>query len=123
MSCEDTALEVGHHATIDYSGLVDGGLSGGAGKDTLVAIGETISSGSGDGLVGSAWRDTQVRSHCPTGLRTRWERGSSSRRGSRGQERQVRADDEFAKDISTFDTPDELRADIRASQKKRQTFC
>lgn len=123
VSCENTALEVGHYATIDYSGLVDGEpFSGGAGKDTLVAIGEdNLFPGLSDGLVGAQPGETrEVKVTLPDRFgELAGKEALLHVEVHEVKERQVpELDDEFAKDISTFDTLDELRADIRASLEK-----
>jgi len=125
VSCDDdVAVEKGHFVTIDYSGLVDGQpFSGGAGKDTLIVVGEdSLFDGLSDALIGTGVGEMlEVKVTLPE----RFEELAGKEAILHVEVKEIKErqlpdlDDEFAKDVSSFDTLDEFRADLRKQMEER----
>ena len=126
VSCdEDVAVAQGHYVTIDYYGLVDGNpFPGGADKDIVVVVGEDhiFEDLNSDALIGALAGETR---EFKVTLSDRFNELAGKEAVLyvdviEIKERQLPAlDDEFAKDVSSFDTLDELRADIRRELEER----
>ncbi|MGE5628491.1 MAG: trigger factor [Solirubrobacterales bacterium] len=122
---EDGTVEKGNIAVIDFKGFVDGvAFEGGAGSDYELEIGSgTFIDTFEDQLIGlSKGESKNVSVNFPA------EYGNEDLNGKPAvfevtiKEIKVKElpalDDEFAKEVSEFDTLDELKADIRAKLEK-----
>ncbi len=117
----DRAVENGDRVTLDYSGSVDGEkFNGGTAEDQVLVIGSgTFIPGFEEQMAGMAVgeeRDLTVR--FPDDYHEKSLAGKDAVFHVTAKQVQIKElpalDDEFAKDISEFDTLDALRADKRA---------
>ena len=118
----ERAIENGDRVTLDYSGSVDGErFEGGTAEDQVLVIGsKTVIPGFEEQLVGmNAGESRDINVRFPDEYHAEALQGKDAVFAVTVKEIQVKEmpalDDEFAKDISEFDTLDELRAD-----KKKQ---
>ncbi len=117
---EDRAVESGDTVTLDYEGFVDGvAFDGGKGEGYPLVIGSnTFIPGFEDQLIGVAIdEDKEVNVTFPENYQSEELQGKEAVfkcKISRIQKKELpEVDDEFAKDVSEFDTLDEYKADIR----------
>lgn len=113
-------VEPGVYAIIDFDGFIDGEpFSGGAGRDVELEVGSgRFLKEFEEGLVGAAkGEEREVKVTFPADYRAQHLAGKEAVfkiRVKEIKEKQLpEVDDEFAKDVSSFATLDELKADIR----------
>ncbi len=120
VTIEDRAVENGDIVTIDYEGFVDGvAFAGGADKnhDLTIGSGQFIP-GFEDQLIGKACgSDSEIQVTFPAEYHAEELKGKDATfkvtiHAIKKKELPV-LDDEFAKDVSEFDTLDALKADIK----------
>ncbi len=117
---EDRAVESGDTVTLDYEGFVDGvAFDGGKGEGYPLVIGSnTFIPGFEDQLIGVAIdEEKEVNVTFPEDYQAEELKGKEAVfkcKISRIQKKELpEVDDEFAKDVSEFDTLEEYKADIR----------
>ena len=122
----DRAVESGDTAVIDYEGFKDGvAFEGGKGENYNLVIGSgSFIPGFEDQIIGH-----NVGDEFPIEVTFPEEYHSEDLKGAKATfnvkihgikaEKLPELDDEFAKDVSEFDTLDELKADIKAKQTER----
>ena len=122
----DRALESGDTAKLDYAGTVDGvAFDGGTAKDQTLKIGSgTFIPGFEDQMIGmqiGEERDLKVTFPTPYQSEALAGKDAVFHVKLNGIQADVKPelDDEFAKDVSDFDTFDAYKADIRAKLQDR----
>lgn len=117
---EDRAVEDGDTVTLDFEGFVDGeAFEGGKGEGYPLVIGSnTFIPGFEEQLIGTAIdEDKEVNVTFPEDYQSEALQGKEAVfkcKVSRIQKKELpELDDEFAKDVSEFDTLDEYKADIK----------
>ncbi len=125
---DDRAVENGDMIKLDFEGFVDGGpFEGGKGSDYPLTIGSgSFIPGFEDQLIGvKPGEDAEVRVTFPEDYQAESLRGKEAVFKCKVNEIRVKelpeADDEFAKDVSEFDTMAEYRDDIRAKLLEKKT--
>lgn len=125
---DDRAVENGDMIKLDFEGFVDGGpFEGGKGSDYPLTIGSgSFIPGFEDQLIGvKPGEDAEVRVTFPEDYQAEGLRGKEAVFKCKVNEIRVKelpeADDEFAKDVSEFDTMAEYRDDIRAKLLEKKT--
>ncbi len=120
ISIEDRPVASGDTAIIDFEGFIDGvAFEGGSGKDYNLVIGSgTFIPGFEDQLIGVALgEEKEVNVSFPEDYGSADLAGKSALFKVKVNEIKVKElptlDDEFAKDISEFDTLEEYKADLR----------
>ena len=120
ITIEDRAVQDGDTLTIDFEGFSDGvAFAGGTGKDYTLVIGSgTFIPGFEEQLIGVALNtETEVNVMFPEEYHSAELAGKAAMFKVVVKEIKFREmpelDDEFAKDVSEFDTLDEYKADIR----------
>lgn len=126
---DDRAVENGDMIKLDFEGFVDGvAFAGGKGEDYPLTIGSgSFIPGFEEQLVGAEiGKDVEVNVTFPENYQAEELKGKAAVFKCKVNEIKVKelpeADDEFAKDVSEFDTLAEYRDDIRAKllEKKEQ---
>ncbi|MCI8496667.1 MAG: trigger factor, partial [Clostridiales bacterium] len=128
VAVEDRAAELTDNVTIDFEGFIDGvAFEGGKGEDTPLTLGSgQFIPGFEEQIVGHSTGDEfDVTVTFPEDYHAEELKGKEAVFKTKLHEIKTRElpelDDEFAKDVSEFDTLDELKADIRAKlQEKRE---
>ena len=117
---ENAVLETGNTAVIDFEGFVDGvAFDGGKGENYSLEIGSnTFIPGFEDQLIGlKAGEETEVNVVFPENYFSKELAGKPAVFKVKIHEIKIKElpaiDDEFVKDVSEFDTLDELKADIK----------
>ncbi len=125
---DDRAVENGDMIKLDFEGFVDGvAFAGGKGEDYPLTIGSgSFIPGFEDQLVGAKiGEETEVNVTFPEDYQAEELKGKAAVFKCKVNEIKVKelpeADDEFAKDVSEFDTLAEYRDDIRAKLLERKT--
>lgn len=125
---DDRAVENGDMIKLDFEGFVDGvAFAGGKGEDYPLTIGSgSFIPGFEDQLVGAKiGEETEVNVTFPEDYQAEELKGKVAVFKCKVNEIKVKelpeADDEFAKDVSEFDTLAEYRDDIRAKLLERKT--
>ena len=125
---DDRAVENGDMIKLDFEGFVDGvAFAGGKGEDYPLTIGSgSFIPGFEDQLVGAKiGEETDVNVTFPEDYQAEELAGKAAVFKCKVNEIKVKelpeADDEFAKDVSEFDTLAEYRDDIRAKLLERKT--
>ena len=120
ISIEDRPVASGDTAIIDFEGFIDGvAFEGGSGKDYNLVIGSgTFIPGFEDQLIGVALgEEKEVNVSFPEDYGSADLAGKSALFKVKVNEIKVKElptlDDEFAKDVSEFDTLEEYKADLR----------
>ncbi len=128
VSVEDRAAEMGDTAVIDFEGFVDGvAFDGGKGEGYSLGLGSgQFIPGFEEQIVGhKADEDFDVNVKFPEEYGAKELAGKDATFKVKLHEIKVKElpeiDDEFAKDVSEFDTLDELKADIKAKALERKT--
>lgn len=123
---QDRAVKSGDTVSIDYSGSVDGvKFPGGTAENQTLVIGSnTFIPGFEDGVIGmEIGQEKDINVKFPEDYHAEDLKGKDAVFAVKLhgiQEKQVPAlDDDFAKDVSEFDTLDEYKNDIRAQLQKR----
>lgn len=124
VSKEDAAIEMGNIAVIDFEGFIDGvAFEGGKGENYELTIGSgTFIPGFEDQLVGLKVNESKdVNVNFPEEYHAENLKGKPAVFKVSVKEIKVKElpelDDEFVKDVSEFDTVEELKADIRKKQE------
>lgn len=122
---EDGAIEKGDIAIIDFEGFMDGTpFEGGKGTDYQLEIGSgSFIEGFEEQLIGKkAGEETEVNVTFPEDYRTKSVAGKPALFKVKINEVKYKEllplDDEFAKDVSEFDTLDEMKADLRKKMQE-----
>lgn len=125
VSVEDRPIEKGDIAVIDFEGFIDGtAFPGGKGENYSLEIGsETFIPGFEEQLIGkSKGEEVVVNVTFPEDYHAEDLKGKDAVFKVKVHEIKKKelpeADDEFAKDVSEFDTLEELKADIRKKLEK-----
>lgn len=125
---DDRAVENGDMIKLDFEGFVDGvAFAGGKGEDYPLTIGSgSFIPGFEDQLIGAKiGEETEVNVTFPEDYQAEELKGKAAVFKCKVNEIKVKelpeADDEFAKDVSEFDTLAEYRDDIRAKLLERKT--
>lgn len=125
VSKDDAAIENGNIAVIDFEGFIDGvAFEGGKGENHELTIGSgTFIPGFEDALIGLKINDTKdVNVNFPEDYHAEELKGKPAVFKVTIKEIKVKElpalDDEFVKDVSEFDTLDELKADITKKQEE-----
>lgn len=129
ITVEDRASENGDTVTIDFEGFVDGAaFEGGAGKDYPLTLGSnSFIPGFEDQLVGkNAGEEVEVNVTFPEDYNAEELKGKAAVFKCTIHKIEAKElpelDDEFAQDVSEFDTLEEYKADIKANlEKKKET--
>lgn len=126
VSVDDRAVEKGDIAVIDFEGFVDGtAFEGGKGEDYELEIGSnTFIPGFEDQLIGANVNDlVDVNVTFPEEYHAEELKGKEAVFKVTVKEIKVRElpelDDDFASEVSEFDTMDEYRADVRAKLEEK----
>ena len=126
VSIDDRAVEKGDIAVIDFEGFVDGtAFEGGKGEDYELEIGSnTFIPGFEDQLIGANVNDlVDVNVKFPEEYHAEELKGKDALFKVTVKEIKVRElpelDDDFASEVSDFDTMDEYRADVRAKLEEK----
>lgn len=126
VSIDDRAVEKGDIAVIDFEGFVDGtAFEGGKGEDYELEIGSnTFIPGFEDQLIGANVNDlVDVNVKFPEEYHAEELKGKDALFKVTVKEIKVRElpelDDDFASEVSEFDTMDEYRADVRAKLEEK----
>lgn len=128
---EDGSVEKGDIAVIDFKGFIDGvAFAGGEGHDYSLEIGSgSFIDNFEDQLIGmSVEEEKEVKVKFPENYGTEDLNGKEATFEVKVKEIKVKElpalDDEFAKEVSEFNTLDELKADItgRLEESKKATF-
>lgn len=126
VSVDDRAVENGDIAVIDFEGFVDGiAFEGGKGEDYELEIGSnTFIPGFEDQLIGANVNDlVDVNVTFPEEYHAEELKGKEAVFKVTVKEIKVRElpelDDDFASEVSEFDTMDEYRADVRAKLEEK----
>lgn len=126
VSVDDRAVENGDIAVIDFEGFVDGtAFEGGKGEDYELEIGSnTFIPGFEDQLIGANVNDlVDVNVTFPEEYHAEELKGKEAVFKVTVKEIKVRElpelDDDFASEVSDFDTMDEYRADVRAKLEEK----
>lgn len=121
MTDVERPVKAGDVTVIDFEGFVDGkAFEGGKGKDYTLEIGKgQFIPGFEDALIGAEiGKETEINVTFPEDYHAEELKGKPATfkvTVNQIQEKELPAlDDEFAKDVSEFDTFDELKADVRA---------
>lgn len=121
ITVEDRAVQSGDIVSLDYEGFVDGAaFDGGKGEDQELTIGSgTFIPGFEDQLIGAQiGADVEVNVTFPEDYRAEELAGKEAVFRCRVNAIHVKelpdVDDEFAQEVSEFDTLDEYKADIKA---------
>lgn len=121
LDVDDRAVQMGDQIKLNFEGFVDGeAFEGGKGEDYPLTIGSgSFIPGFEDQLVGaSIGEDVEVNVTFPEDYQAEELKGKAAVFKCKVNEIQVKelpeADDEFAQDVSEFDTLAEYRDDIRA---------
>lgn len=121
------AAKSGDFVLIDYEGFIQGTpFEGGRGSDYMLELGSnTFIPGFEDQLVGAkAGSETQVKLAFPADYQAENLAGADAVFDVTVKEiktkKQPKADDEFAKNVSKFDTLKELKADLKKTAIERQ---
>ena len=127
VTVEDREAQMGDTAEIDFEGFVDGvAFEGGKGEDYELEIGSgTFIPGFEEQLVGAETdADVDVKVTFPEEYHAENLAGKDAVFKVKVKEIKKRElpelDDEFAKDVSEFDTLDELKADIKKQMNERK---
>ncbi len=127
VSVEDRAAELGDTAVIDFEGFVDGtAFEGGKGEGYSLGLGSgQFIPGFEDQIVGhKAEEEFDVNVKFPEEYGAKELAGKDATFKVKLHEIKTKElpeiDDEFAKDVSEFDTLDELKADIKAKALERK---
>ncbi|MDY3249621.1 MAG: trigger factor [Candidatus Choladocola sp.] len=125
---DDRAVENGDMIKLDFEGFVDGeAFEGGKGEDYPLTIGSgSFIPGFEEQLIGAKiGEETEVNVTFPENYQAEALQGKPAVFKCKVNEIKVKelpeADDEFAKDVSEFDTLAEYRDDIRAKLLERKT--
>ena len=125
ITIDDRAVQMGDIIKLDFEGSVDGvPFDGGKGEDYSLEIGSnTFIPGFEDQLVGAEIdKDVDVKVTFPTEYHAENLAGKDAVFACKVKEIQVRElpelDDDFASEVSEFDTMDEYKADVRAKLEK-----
>ena len=128
LDIDDRAVESGDMIKLDFEGFVDGvAFEGGKGTDYPLTIGSgSFIPGFEDQLIGAKLgEETEVNVTFPEEYQSKDLAGKAAVFKCKVNEIKVKelpeADDEFAKDVSEFDTLAEYRDDIRAKLLDRKT--
>ncbi|MFR8547523.1 MAG: trigger factor [Lachnospiraceae bacterium] len=128
LDIDDRAVENGDMIKLDFEGFVDGvAFAGGKGEDYPLTIGSgSFIPGFEEQLVGAKiGEETEVNVTFPEDYQAEELKGKAAVFKCKVNEIKVKelpeADDEFAKDVSEFDTLAEYRDDIRAKLLDRKT--
>jgi trigger factor len=127
ITVEDRGAQEGDTVTIDFEGSIDGeAFEGGTGKDYPLTLGShTFIPGFEDQLVGAKAED-QVDVHVtfPEDYNAEELKGKAAVFKCTVHKVEAKElpelDDDFAKDVSEFDTLDEYKADVRANLEKKK---
>ncbi len=127
ITVEDRPVQNGDEVTIDYSGTIDGVLfDGGSAEDQQLTIGShTFIDGFEDQLIGAKIGDAvDVNVTFPEGYQAQELAGKPALfkviiKGIRAKEL-PELDDEFAEDVSEFDTIEEYKADVKKQLTERK---
>ena len=128
ITVEDRPVQDGDEVILDFEGFVDGvAFEGGKGENYPLTIGSgAFIPGFEEQLIGADIR-RRSRSQCnlPRGLSGGRPEGKSRQYSNvpcmRSRQKSFRRlDDEFAADVSEFDTLDEYKADVKAKIKEQQ---
>lgn len=126
VSVDDRAVENGDIAVIDFEGFVDGtAFEGGKGEDYELEIGSnTFIPGFEDQLIGANVNDlVDVNVTFPEEYHAEELKGKEAVFKVTVKEIKVRElpelDDDFASEVSDFDTMDEYRADVKAKLEEK----
>lgn len=124
---DDRGVEKGDLIKLDFDGSVDGvPFQGGKAEDYPLTVGSgSFIPGFEDQLIGAKiGEEMEVKVTFPEDYHAEDLKGKEAVFKCTVKAIQVKelpeADDEFAKDVSEFDTLDEYKADIRAKQEKQQ---
>ena len=127
VSVEDRAAELGDTAVIDFEGFVDGtAFEGGKGEGYSLGLGSgQFIPGFEDQIVGhKAEEEFDINVKFPEEYGAKELAGKDATFKVKLHEIKTKElpeiDDEFAKDVSEFDTLDELKADIKAKALERK---
>lgn len=129
ITVEDRASRNGDTVTIDFEGFVDGvAFDGGAGKDYPLTLGSnSFIPGFEDQLVGkNTGEEVEVNVTFPEDYNAEELKGKAAVFKCTIHKIEAKElpelDDEFAQDVSEFDTLEEYKADIKANlEKKKET--
>lgn len=124
---DDRAAQAGDTVTIDFEGFVDGvAFEGGAGKDYALTLGSnTFIPGFEDQLVGkSLEEDVEVNVTFPEDYNAEELKGKAAVFKCKIHKITTKElpelNDEFAQDVSEFDTLDEYKADVKATLTEKK---
>lgn len=127
VTVDDRAVENGDIAVIDFEGFKDGvAFEGGAGKDHELTIGSgQFIPGFEEQLIGAKTGDeVTVKVTFPEDYHAEELKGADAefkvKINAIKKKELPELDDEFAKDVSEFDTLAELKADVRAKLEKQK---